>query len=291
MVREPSMSDLICYKRIPIWQKNTIPEMFTERHNTKEGTYACLEIFEGELEFVIFDGDQEETAYFNVQKQPPIIQPQVWHKIKWVSDDIKCQLSFLCEPQYLFYKQNNLSLPHSEIRYLANIISPCKTLDLGAGRGRNTFYLAERGYDVTAVDINPQYISAINAIKEKQRIKNICTAVYDINSHNIIEKYDLIISTVVLMFLQREKITDIIYNMQKQTNKGGINLIVCPVETDSAPYSLLPFKSFLMSSELENYYSDWEIIKYNENPGHLHKTDENGNRIKLNFATLIARKR
>ncbi|WP_256125063.1 DUF1971 domain-containing protein [Photorhabdus luminescens] len=38
------MNDLICYKRIPIWQKNTIPEMFTERHNTKEGTYACLEI-------------------------------------------------------------------------------------------------------------------------------------------------------------------------------------------------------------------------------------------------------
>ncbi|MCW7760789.1 SAM-dependent methyltransferase TehB [Photorhabdus luminescens] len=231
------MSDLICYKRIPIWQKNTIPEMFTERHNTKEGTYAYLEIFEGELEFVIFDGDQEETAYFNVQKQPPIIQPQVWHKIKWVSDDIKCQLSFLCEPQYLFYKQNNLSLPHSEIVYLANIISPCKTLDLGAGRGRNTFYLAERGYNVTAVDISPQYIDAINIIKENHQIKNIRTAIYDINSHNITEKYDLIISTVVLMFLKREKITDIIYNMQKQTNKGGINLIVCPVETDSAPYN------------------------------------------------------
>ncbi|MCW7547560.1 SAM-dependent methyltransferase TehB [Photorhabdus sp. APURE] len=285
------MSDLICYKRIPIWQKNTIPEMFTERHNTKEGTYACLEILEGELEFVTFDGDQEETAYFNVQKQLPIIQPQVWHKIKWVSDDIKCQLSFLCEPQHLFYKQNNLSLPHSEIVYLANIISPCKTLDLGAGRGRNTFYLAERGYDVTAVDISLQYIDAINIIKENNQIKNIRTAIYDINSHNIIEKYDLIISTVVLMFLKREKITDIIYNMQKHTNKDGINLIVCPVETNSAPYSLLPFKCFLMPGELESYYSDWEIVKYNENPGHLHKTDENGNRIKLNFATLIARKR
>ncbi|MGV8000998.1 SAM-dependent methyltransferase TehB [Photorhabdus temperata subsp. temperata] len=285
------MSDFVCYKRMPIWQKNTIPGMFTERHNTKEGTYACLEILEGELEFVIFDGDQEKTAYFNVQKQPPIIQPEVWHKIKWVSDDIKCQLSFLCEPQYLFYKQNNLSLPHSEIRYLADIISPCKTLDLGSGRGRNAFYLAERGYDVTAVDISLQHIDAINAIKEKQQVKNIYTAVYDINLHNIVEKYDLIISTVVLMFLQRGKIADIIHNIQKQTNKGGVNLIVCPVETDSAPYSLLPFKCFLKPRELERYYADWEMIKYNENPGYLHKTDENGNRIKLNFATLIARKK
>ena len=38
-------------------------------------------------------------------------------------------------------------------------------------------------------------------------------------------------------------------------------------------------------------YKEWEIIKYNENPGHLHKTDANGNRIALNFATLIARKK
>ncbi|WP_036771247.1 SAM-dependent methyltransferase TehB [Photorhabdus australis] len=285
------MSDLVCYKRMPIWQKNTIPEVFTERHNTKEGTYACLEIFEGELEFVIFNDEQEEISYFNVQNQPPVIQPQVWHKIKWVSDDIKCRLSFLCESQYLFYKQNNLSLPHSEIRDLVDIISPCKTLDLGSGRGRNSFYLAEKGYDVMAMDISQQHIDAINLIKDKEQLKNIRTTVYDINLHNIKEKYDLIISTVVLMFLQREKIADIILNMQEQTNESGVNLIVCPIKTDSAPYSLLPFKYFLESGELKGYYSDWEIIKYNENPGYLHKTDENGNRIRLNFATLIARKK
>ncbi|MGL4276392.1 MAG: tellurite resistance methyltransferase TehB, partial [Morganella morganii] len=39
------------------------------------------------------------------------------------------------------------------------------------------------------------------------------------------------------------------------------------------------------------YYADWEILKYNENPGHLHRTDAAGNRIRLNFATLIARKK
>jgi len=31
-------------------------------------------------------------------------------------------------------------------------------------------------------------------------------------------------------------------------------------------------------------------VKYNENPGELHRTDEAGNRIKLRFATLFARK-
>lgn len=42
--------------------------------------------------------------------------------------------------------------------------------------------------------------------------------------------------------------------------------------------------------ELADYYKDWELVKYNENPGHLHRRDENGNRIQLRFATLLAKK-
>lgn len=40
----------------------------------------------------------------------------------------------------------------------------------------------------------------------------------------------------------------------------------------------------------KHYYRDWEILKYNEDVGQLHKTDANGNRISLRFATLLARK-
>lgn len=34
-----------------------------------------------------------------------------------------------------------------------------------------------------------------------------------------------------------------------------------------------------------------ELVKYNENPGHLHRRDENGNRIQLRFATMLAKKK
>ncbi len=57
------------------------------------------------------------------------------------------------------------------------------------------------------------------------------------------------------------------------------------------PYDELPFDCFLKPGELSGYYADWDILKYNENPGHLHRTDAAGNRIRLNFATLIARKK
>ena len=168
---------------------------------------------------------------------------------------------------------------------------PGKTLDLGSGRGRNSFFLAQLGYDVTAMDINPQHIQAIEDVKAAAGISNIRTQVYDINQHALQDDYDIIISTVVLMFLKRENIAAIIADMQAHTRPDGYNLIVCPVETENMPYDELPFDCFLKPGELSGYYADWDILKYNENPGHLHRTDAAGNRIRLNFATLIARKK
>ncbi|HHR5803629.1 TPA: SAM-dependent methyltransferase TehB [Providencia alcalifaciens] len=289
-----SMTDLVCYKTMPVWDKASIPLMFQDRHNTKEDTFAQLKVLQGSLDFIIFGDDGSEQKFtFDTQNQPPVIQPQVWHRIADCSDDLRCQLSFLCRPEIAFYKQYDLSIPHSEVRYLCenNLAKPCKVLDLGSGRGRNSFYLAQQGYDVTAVDINQNHIQAIETVKQQSGIENIHTALYDINTHQIQGDYDLIISTVVLMFLQRDKIADIVADMQSHTLSGGINIVVCAVETPDAPLDRVPFTCFLKPGELQQYYQDWEILKYNENPGHLHRTDAQGNRIKLNFATLIAKKK
>lgn len=286
------MENLVCYKTLPVWQKTTIPMAFTDRHNTAEGTWAQLTVLAGEMDFVVFGENGEETRYhFDTAHQPPRLDPQVWHKIESVSDDISCQLAFWCQPEDEFYKIHGLTRPHSEVRELVTMTKPGKTLDLGSGRGRNSFFLAQLGYDVTAMDINPQHIQAIEDVKATTGISNIRTQVYDINQHALQDDYDIIISTVVLMFLKRENIAAIIADMQAHTRPDGYNLIVCPVETESMPYDELPFDCFLKPGELSGYYADWEILKYNENPGHLHRTDAAGNRIRLNFATLIARKK
>ena len=52
------------------------------------------------------------------------------------------------------------------------------------------------------------------------------------------------------------------------------------------PETEIPFEE----GELKNYYSDWELVKYNENLGHLHRLDEHGNPIALQFATMLAKK-
>ena len=111
-----------------------------------------------------------------------------------------------------------------------------------------------------------------------------------INAAALIQNYDFIVSTVVLMFLEAERIPAIIRNMQEHTNPGGYNLIVCAMDTEDYPCQI-PFSFTFKEGELAEYYKDWELVKYNENPGHLHRRDENGNRIQLRFATMLAKKK
>ena len=59
-------------------------------------------------------------------------------------------------------------------------------------------------------------------MKATTGISNIRTQVYDINQHALQDDYDIIISTVVLMFLKRENIAAIIADMQAHTRRTGI---------------------------------------------------------------------
>ena len=193
------------------------------------------------------------------------------------------------KPADYFTQKYGLTATHSEVLNAVNYITSGKVLDLGCGRGRNSLYLNLLGFDVTAVDHNASSISLINEIIEKEQLQNIRTNVYDINQATIEGEFDFIVSTVVLMFLNRERIPAIIDNMQRNTKVGGYNLIVCAMDTERYPCKN-PFSFTFSEGELKNYYQGWELIKYNENLGNLHKTDENGNRIEMQFATMLARK-
>ena len=113
---------------------------------------------------------------------------------------------------------------------------------------------------------------------------------YDINSASLEQDYDWIISTVVFMFLERNRVSDILHNIQERTRTGGYNLIVAAMDTEDAPCPM-NFSFTFGAGELKEYYRDWELVKYNEDFGQLHKRDENGNFLKMRFATMLARKK
>lgn len=290
MTNSLKQNDLVCYKTLPLWMAEKLPEMFREQHNTQAGTWAKLHIQQGAIRVFMLDetGNVLSQHDFDSDHQPDFIAPQVWHRVDPLSDDLLCQLSFYCERADYVTKRHNLTRTHSEVLAAAEIIPAGKALDLGCGRGRNSLYLAKLGFDVTAVDANAMSVDLLRQAAEKDGLA-INASTYDINTAAISDNYDFILSTVVMMFLDPTRIDAIVENMQAHTNVGGYNLIVVALDTDDYPCNV-GFSSPLKSGQLEGYYKDWEILKYNENIGELHRLDANGNRIKLRFATLLAKK-
>ncbi|NIY46597.1 tellurite resistance methyltransferase TehB [Cedecea colo] len=188
-----------------------------------------------------------------------------------------------------YSEKYGLTPTHSDVVNAATIVPPGKALDLGCGNGRNSLYLNQKGFEVTAWDKNPMSINNLKQIIEAEGLKNITAGIANLNELKFDGEYDFILSTVVMMFLERDTIPGLIDNMQRCTRKGGYNLIVAAMDTEDFPCNVgFPFA--FKAGELSNYYQGWELIKYNEDVGQLHKTDENGNRIKLRFATMLARK-
>lgn len=293
--------DLICYKTMPVWTADSLPTMFREKHNTKEGTWAKLTILTGALRFdyLTEEGEVVSSHEFKAGDEVPFIEPQVWHKVAPLSDDLTCYLEFYCQPQELVVKKYALTATHSEVMnaftYLAKDFPAneqgkraAKVMDLGCGNGRNALFLGEMGFTVEGRDKNVESTAFVNRMALKESL-DVIALEHDIQLEDLTEDYDFILSTVVLMFLQPEVIPNIIRNMQEHTKVGGYNLIVAAMSTPEYPCHM-PFPFTFNEAELANYYQGWELLKYNEDLGHLHKVDANGNRIQLKFSTILARK-
>lgn len=198
-------------------------------------------------------------------------------------------LTMTNRPENYFTEKYALTATHSEVLNALKYIQPGKALDLGCGNGRNSLWLASQGFEVTAWDKNPNSLNNLKAIRDAEGLENLHIDAADLNTLQFDGEYDFILSTVVLMFLEAQTIPGLINNMQRCTKAGGYNLIVAAMDTADFPCTVgFPFA--FKEGELREYYAGWELLKYNEDVGELHRTDANGNRIKLRFATLLARK-
>ena len=283
-------SKLVKYQTLPVWTKDTLPQSFQEKHNTKKGTWAKITVLEGELKYYALDehGNVQSTSIHSKENPPPLVEPQAWHRVEPLGDNLRCFLEFYGLPEHYYQKKYHLCAPHSEVLEVLKYIKSGKALDLGSGKGRNSILLQTRGFSVTAVDKSEAAIKKLKEIIDaEEECFGIDAKVYDIQTASIENCYDLIISTVVFQFLQSESVSSVIENMQEQTLPGGYNLIVAPVSTKDVPCPI-EFPFTFAENELKNYYHWWKIRKYNEELGGFQRRDEWGNPIRAKFATLIA---
>jgi len=258
--------------------------------NPAAGTWGCLNVLQGRLNFNEVDeaGNITATHELTPESDDWIIHPQAWHFIAPQTQDTEIQLSFYCEAADYFNKKYGMSATHSAVRAAEDIVPVGKVFDIGCGQGRNALYLGLKGFDVTAVDNNP---NAVQNVEELARIEelNVRAFEYDLNAANIQENFDYMVATVVFMFLMPRYVPDVIANMKEHTNSGGYNLIVSAMDTEDFPCPM-PFPFKFSEGELREYYKDWELVEYKEELGSMHAKDEFGNPIQFKFVTMLAKK-
>ncbi|MFC2073087.1 methyltransferase domain-containing protein [Chloroflexota bacterium] len=153
---------------------------------------------------------------------------------------------------------------------------PGKALDLACGTGRNALFLAEKGYEVTAIDISP---TAIKLAKNKAMAKGlkINWIVADLDSFKICGQYDVISN---FFHVNMKMVPDMIISL----NIGGMLIYqhhMFPPFPFSEPHSnRFSFKP----GELPQLFKDLKVLHYEE-----HQVDEEGGRHSY-LATLVAKK-
>lgn len=97
---------LVPYKRMPIWNQETVPQHFLNKHNTKVGTWAKIKVLKGQLKFEPISDDNEILGEFvyGPTDEIPFVEPQAWHRVTLLTEDTEFFLEFFCQPEDYFAK-------------------------------------------------------------------------------------------------------------------------------------------------------------------------------------------
>lgn len=160
--------------------------------------------------------------------------------------------------------------PHKLVINSINYLPPnAKVLDLGCGEGKNSFYLAKKGFDVTCVDISKEGIKKLQNFAKKEKLK-IKAYVSDAELYlNSCEEFDAIFCINILQFINQKNILSVIDKIKSKTKLNGINTIASfIVKTEKQKQmALSKGRYFFDKGELKKIYKDWKILFYEEKLG------------------------
>ena len=163
-------------------------------------------------------------------------------------------------------------------------------LELGAGEGRNSLFLAQQGFDVTAQD---QAKVGIDKIRKQaaERGLNIHAEVGDARTALADGNFDIIVSTFMLHHLSRQEALALIQRIQDCTNVEGLNAIAA-FTNDGDFYNEKPdtSKFYPHKNELRELYEGWEIVNYTELRSTAQKKKSDGSPMFNTAARLLAKK-
>jgi tellurite methyltransferase len=168
--------------------------------------------------------------------------------------------------------------PDPLITTFAARLKPGTALDLASGAGRHAIWLAERGWQVTAVDYSH---SGMQILQERANEKDlrIQAVVADLEKQEFVigpESYDLI---VVCNYLQR----DLFPSIRAGTRIGGVVIAVIAIVDNDPEIKPMNPAYLLNPGELRATFDGWQVIHDFEGKPH-------GNPHRRSIAEIVARR-
>jgi len=167
-----------------------------------------------------------------------------------------------------FWRKEPGKLVKYFIENIKNDLNNCKVLDLGAGEGKNSVYLANKGAEVYAFDLSE---IALNRFKNQPNYKN-CKRNIHVEKINILDlefensTFDIIITYGILHCLNNvNEIIQMVNRIYNWLKKDGY--FVCVTFTDELPPPLIQdylFKEAFIKKDFFNSYKKKHKILYKE---------------------------
>lgn len=159
--------------------------------------------------------------------------------------------------------------PGKFVKSVLKQISSGKVLDLGAGEGKNAIYLAELGFNVTAVEVSSYAIDNFKSRLSKlsDEIKDRITIIHkDALALDLNEEFDLVIAYGLLHCMSSlTKVDLLIDRIKAWTSQGGLTVIVSFNDTLGVPKVQDYLEPTLLPRDyLRRRFSDFTITNYED---------------------------
>ncbi len=114
--------------------------------------------------------------------------------------------------------------PNQFVEAVCSDLSPGRAIDLAAGEGRNAIWLAERGWDATAIDFSDVAVDKAKELADRRGV-TIHAQVADLNEY-VPEAgaFDLVV--VAYLQLPDDQLTPILHRAEAAVAPGGTFLLI-----------------------------------------------------------------